>query len=220
MALKKKGSSALHLQPGWTIDEDEHGLLTGECSWEGDFAYSGSLPTGTLHPYDSRLTAYRRKLTRLATDKCRISLSFIGVAADPTPMFIEHPAGSGQEPIETHPDFLEFAGTPGSPLNGAVFDSETGEFIGFTDLENDLAGTRSYIVPSVLVTLTFYTHFVPSLNRVARLYNWGIPDLIRPPNVANFLLIGMPYRRIGNLFQVSHQLLGSGPNGWNRRIYS
>lgn len=217
--MKKIGNPGLHLQPGWTIDEDEHGLMTGECSWEGDIAYYGAYQTGLLHPYDARLTSYRRRVTRLSADKCRITHSFIGLKYDPTPMFIEHPGGSGQEPIETHPDFTDFAGTPASPKNGAKFDDETGEFIGFTDIENSLAGVRSYIVPSVLATLSYYTHYVPNLAYVARISHFYPPDLIRPPNVRNFLLVGMPYRRIGNLFQVSMQLLGSGPRGWNTKIY-
>lgn len=217
--MVKHGNPGLQLQPGSTVDEDENGLLTAECSYEGDAAYSQFYPVGTLHPYDYRLTAYKRRLTRLATGKCRITLSYIGITSDPTPMFIEHPGGSGQEPIETHPDFATLAGTPASPLNGAIFD-EDGRFLGFADPENKLAGVTSYIVPSVIVTLSYYTHYVPNLGRVAKVSNLSIPDLIRPPNVRDFLLIGVPYRKIGNLFQVSLQLLGSGPNGWNRKIYS
>lgn len=217
--MVRLGNPFLQLQPGSTVDEDENGLLTGECSYEGDASLSFLYPVGSLHPFDYRLTAYKRRLTRLPTGKCRITLSYIGITADPTPMFIEHPAGSSQEPIETHPDFSKFAGTASAPLNGAVFD-ESGQFVGFTDPENKLAGVRAYIVPSVMVTLSYYTHYVPNISRVAKVSSLTIPDLIRPPNVRNFLLIGMPYKKIGNLFQVSQQLLGSGPNGWIRQIYS
>lgn len=207
-------------QHGWTVDEDEYGLLTGEFSWEGDFAYRFTTPQkGSLHPYDFRLTAYRHRLQRLGANKCRVTLSYIGLAADPTPRFIEHPGGSGQEPIETHPNFKDFAGTPGAPLNGAYFDPESGEFIGFTDPTNRLVGTKAYIVPSVMVNLTYYTHYAPYLNHVGKRYNALPPDFIKPANVKNFLLIGMPYRRIGNVFQVTEQVLGSGPGGWNTRIY-
>lgn len=218
--MNKKGSPLMTLQQGWTVDEDEHGLLTGECSWEGDFSLRFTAPQkGSLHPYDYRLTAYRQRLQRLGADKCRVTLSYIGLSADPTPMIIEHPGGSGQEPIETHPDFQTFAGTPAAPLNGAYFDPETDEFIGFTDPDNRLVGTRAYIVPSVMINLSYYTHYVPYLSNVGRISPFTPPDLIRPPNVKNFLLIGMPYRRIGNVFQVSQQLLGSGPDGWNTRVY-
>lgn len=219
MALVKRGNPLMHLQPGWIIDEDEHGLLTGECSFEGDFSSAGTVPNGILHPYDSRLTAFRRKLTRLPANKARVTLSFIGVSSDPTPMIIEHPGGSGQDDITTHPDFLKFAGTPAAPKNGAQFDLETGEFIGFLDPSKDLVGVRSYIVPSLLVNLTFYSHYVPQLNDLGTRYNEQVPDLIKPSNVKNFLLVGMPYKRIGNLFQITHQIIGSGPKGWNTKIY-
>lgn len=219
--MVKLGNPNLTLQPGWTIDEDENGLLTGELSYEGDFAYWRLLPIsfgyGRLHPYDTRLTAYKRRVQRLKGDKVRITLSFIGITRDPTPWIVEHPGGSGQDPIETHPDFSNFAGTPTSPKNGAKFDSETGEFIGFTDRSNSLAGVSAYIVPSVVVNASYYTHFAPQIGNVGKIS--GFPPIYAPRNVRNWLLIGMPYRQIGNLYQVTPQFLGSGPLGWNTRIY-
>lgn len=217
--MVKKGSPLMTLQPGWTIDEDEHGLLTGECSWEGDAAYAGGILAGGLHPYDPRLTGYRRRLTKLSTGKARVTIGYIGITADPTRMFIEHPGGSAQDPIETHPDFLEFAGSAAEPKNGAVFDEDTGEFLGFMDPDYTEVGTRSYIVPSVMVNLTYYSHFVPNINNAGRIYYFSVPDFVKPPNVRDFLLLGVPYKKIGNLYQITHQLLGSGPRGWNRKIY-
>lgn len=220
MSLIKLGSPVITLQPDWEVDEDEHGLLTGTVTYEGDWAYRHLIPAlGSLHRYDRRLTCYGRTLKQLRAEKVRGTLKYIGITGDPTAMFIEHPGGSGQDPIETHPDFADFAGTPGSPLNGAYFDPDSDAFVGFTDPTNDLAGVSAYIVPSVMINLSFYTHYIPQLSNVGKLYNWSIPNLIRPPNVRNFLLIGMPYRQIGNLFQVTHQVLGSGPNGWNRTLY-
>jgi hypothetical protein len=215
------GNTSMQLQPGASVDEDENGLLSGECVWIGDYAnrYSAG-QKGSLHPHDSRLTAYRSKLTKMATGKCSVTVGYIGLAADPTPMFIEYPGGSGQEPIETHPNFAQFAGTPAAPLNGAKFEA-TGEFIGFASASNaeKLNGTRSYIVPSVTINLTYYTHRVPNVSRVGKKYTGQIPDLIKPPNVKDFLLIGLPYKKIGNLFQVTLQILGSGEDGWNQNVY-
>jgi len=216
----KHGDPRLKLQPGAEVSEDENGLLTGTCVYEGDIIYKGAIPfMGALHPYDYRLTCYKRQISHIATNKVRATLNYIGVASDPTPMFIEHPGGSGQDPIQTHPKFKDFAGTPASPKNGAYFDPETGDFVGFTDPESKFFGTSAYIVPSVMVNLSFYTHCVPDLGYVGEPYDWSVPNLIAPPNVKDFLLLGMPYRQIGNLFQVTHQILGSGPDGWNRKIY-
>lgn len=216
----KHGDPRLKLQPGAEVSEDENGLLTGTCVYEGDIAYIGSVPfMGSLHPYDFRLTAYKRQITRIANKKVRATINYIGVSSDPTPMFIEHPGGSGQDPIQTHPNFADFAGTPAEPKNGAYFDPENGDFVGFTDSSSKFFGTSSYIVPSVMVNLSFYTHYVPDLGYIGETYDWSVPNLIAPPNVKDFLLLGMPYRQIGNLFQVTHQILGSGPDGWNREIY-
>lgn len=218
--MKKTGSPLPCIQPDWEVAEDENGLLTGEMSFEGDRAYAGTIGLiGSLHPYDTRLTAYKRSVRYLKANKVRVTLSYIGVAADPTPFFIEHPGGSGQDPIQTHPNFADFAGTADSPKNGAYFDPDSLEFVGFTDPTNRFCGTSAYIVPSVMVNLSFYTHYVPDLANVGQIYTWNIPNLIAPPNVRNFLLLGMPYRQIGNVFQVTHQVLGSGPNGWNSTIY-
>jgi len=220
MARIIHGYPGMTLQQGWTVDEDENGLLTGEVSWIGDFGVSNYIQKGQLHPFDYRLTGYRRRLTRLANGKCNVTIGYIGLASEPTAAYIEYPGGSGQEPIETHPDFVSFAGTPENPLNGAQFE-DTGEFIGFASEDNqqELNGTRSYIVPSVLVNLTYYTHYVPNVSRIGKPWTGYIPDLIKPPNVRDWLLIGMPYKKLGNLFQVSQQILGSGPNGWNRNVY-
>ena len=220
MPLIKHGDPKRFLQPGSEVSEDENGLLSGTCLYEGDIAYLGTIPRmGQLHPYDLRLSVYKRQISRIANSKFRATINYIGVTADPTPMFIEHPGGSGQDPIQTHPKFTDFAGTPASPKNGALFDTETGDFIGFTNSSNKFFGVTSYIVPSVMVNLSFYTHYVPDLGYVGETYDWNVPNLIRPPNVKDFLLLGMPYRQIGNLFQVTHQILGSGPDGWNRSIY-
>jgi hypothetical protein len=220
MALTKHGTPRLALQPGSEVSEDENGLLTGTCVYEGDVGFIYQVPEiGAMHPYNFRLTAYKRQISRIANKKLRATINYIGVSADPTPMFIEHPGGSGQDPIQTHPKFEEFAGTAAAPKNGAYFDPETGDFVGFTDPDSKFFGTTSYIVPSVMVNLSFYSHYVPDLDYVGEVYQWTVPNLIAPPNVKDFLLLGMPYRQIGNLFQITHQILGSGPNGWNRTIY-
>jgi hypothetical protein len=170
-----------------------------------------------LHPYDYRLTAYKRRVTRVKTDKVRITLSFIGIITDPTPWIIDHPGGTGQDPIETHPSFTNLAGTSASPKNGAKFDSITGEFIGFLDPTNTLCGVRAYIVPNIIVNATYYTHYIPNLNQVAKITSF--PPIYAPGNVRNWLLLGQPYKQIGNLYQVTNQYLGSGEGGWNTRVY-
>ncbi|MBK8037702.1 MAG: hypothetical protein IPK22_11285 [Verrucomicrobiaceae bacterium] len=220
----KHGDSRLTLQTGWEIDEDENGLLTGQCTWIGDIAHINAFALasqgGILHPGDPRLTSYKQSKKRLTNQRCSITLSFIGIVSDPTPFIIEHPGGSGQEPIETHPWFSTYlAGTKESPMNGAKFDSATGEFLGFFDPSNDLVGTRSYIVPSVIINASWYSHVPPYIGSVGRI-SYPPVTTILPYNVRNYLVIGVPYRQIGNLYHCSAAFMGSGSRGWHPYVYN
>ena len=47
----------------------------------------------------------------------------------------------------------------------------------------------------------------------------GRKTFYKPPNVKNYLLVDMPYRTQGNLYQVTEQYMGSSSGGWNRTIY-
>jgi len=42
---------------------------------------------------------------------------------------------------------------------------------------------------------------------------------LKPPNVKNYLLVDMPYRVQGSLYQVTEQYIGSAKGGWNKTIY-
>lgn len=221
MPLNKKGSPALTIQPNWTVNEDYDGLLTSQLVYEGDRAFAVSVPQiNARHPYDSRLFVNKRSIAYLGLQKIRATLDYIGIIYDPTPDIIEFPGGSGQDPIETHEDFeKKLAGTPSVPLNGARFDAETGEFLGFFDAANALVGTRSYIVRSITVNVSHYTFALPRAADIGRISEQFPPGIIVPGDVKNFLIVGMPYRQIGPLYHVTKQFLGSGRRGWNRKVY-
>lgn len=219
----RAGDPTPFLQPDGEITIDEYGVMRGTAVFEFD---SSLLPILTpqvgidVHPKDSRLTCYEVNVRFSRQGKAQVSASYIGLLFDPSPPKIEFSGGSGQDPIETHPDFIEFAGTPENPKNGAVFDDETKEFQGFFDKKNapQFAGIRSYIVPSVTVNYSYYTTSTPSVSSVGKIYS-GVPGFRSPPNVKNYLLVGMPYRQTANIYFVTKQFLGSGDGGWNRTIY-
>jgi hypothetical protein len=219
MPLVIKGSLGAWLQADSSISIDQDGLITGSASIDGDRAsVIGSQPTigQTRHPKDTRAVCTDFKLTYSKGGKAKIDANYFGIISDPTPIRIEFPGGSGQDPIETHPNFLQFAGTPQAPLNGAIFDDEDGRFLGFG--EGEFAGVTSYIIPNVIVNVSYYTYRLPNVDGVGKIAREVLP-FTRPKGVRNWLLIGMPYRQIGSFFYVTQQLLGSGPGGWNNRIY-
>jgi len=219
MPLIVKGTAGCQLQPGAEISVDKDGLMNGNATFEGPLqAVLGGRPLVGIspHPMDSRLVCDSESTTFLANGKARSSATYLGLLNDPSVPRIDFAGGSGQDPIETHPDFVRFAGTAAEPRNGARFDDETGEFLGF--FNGTFRGVTSYILPSILVNYTYYTTIIPRVNRIGKIVS-NLPNFSRPPNVRNYLRIGMPYRQIANVYAVTEQFLGSGDGGWNRQIY-
>lgn len=232
MAVVKfpSGVQSLTMQPDRTIVLNHDGLLEGQVAYEIETSIADTLPViGSDHPDNFKLKAWKTTTTRMTLGRTRIVVDYIGINSDPTPKIVSFPGGSGRDPIETHPDFVKFAGSAGAPKNGAIFDTETGEFLGFSATttsaagstkKNDFGGVNSYIVPNVLVYLTYYTWRIPTIGRLGRIKSGGLTGVHRPSNVKNWLLIGKPYEQVGPLYRVTEQYLGSGPDGWNRDIYA
>jgi len=216
----KPGDPTPFLQPDSEVSIDDYGVMSGSAAFEVDQELVPIfLPrvNVSVHPKDPRLVCRDVNVKFGKLKKAVITAQYIGLLYDPSLPKIEFAGGSGQDPIETHPDFEGIAGTPSSPKNGAEFDQSTGEFIGFVE-PGPFQGIRSFIVPSVIVNYSYYTSVAPSVSYIGRIVT-GVPNFRRPPNVRNFLLVGMPYRQTANIFFVTEQYLGSGEKGWNRRIY-
>jgi hypothetical protein len=219
MALAIKGFRTSALQPDSQVSIDRDGLMSGTAVFDGDEAIvliNQPIIGQSVHPKDSRLVCESVSVTWKRLGKASITANYIGLQSDPSIPRVEFAGGSGQEPIETHPDFTRFAGTANEPKNGARFDDETGEFLGF--FNGDFQGTTAYVVPSIIVNVTYYTSVVPNIKRIGRITS-NLPNFQRPPNVKNYLLIAMPYRQIANVYAVTEQYLGSGEKGWNTQIY-
>lgn len=208
------------LQPDSEITVDDYGVMRGTAVFKipAEFVATAQPRVNiSVHPKDPRLTCFEVSIKWTKLEQAIITAQYLGLLYDPSIPKIEFAGGSGQDPIETHPEFQDFAGTPEDPKNGAQFDQDTGEFLGFFE-PNKFQGTRAYIVPSVIVNYSYYTSVVPSIASVGRIFS-GVPNFRKPPNVRNFLLVGMPYRQTANVFFVTEQYLGSGEAGWNRDIY-
>lgn len=149
---------------------------------------------------------------------------FIGSLPEPT---YELSGTLTEEPIETHPDFATFAGTPSAPLNSAVFldpetnkpteDDDTGIFSEFSASSNK-AGVSSYVSPGALWTKIYFQITKPS--GFGDLGEIDTPDG-SPPSASgrNWLLWDFSYRRRGHVYEVRKTWKLSGRNGWDEDIY-
>ena len=78
-----------------------------------------------------------------------------------------------EEPIESHPNFERWAGSPDKP-NCGIFD-EDGKFTGWnskTEGGKIMAGVKSYLVPSYSAAVGYISRGMPSLGGIGRNRRW------------------------------------------------
>ena len=150
-------------------------------------------------------------------------------------------AVASEEPIETHPAFLEARATlgfdvsivtasggyltDGAASGGAVF-SEDGIFQGFNkDSLNNFAGVRSYLSPQVLFKVKFSVSQRPSSGTQTSVGKIDVPQ--GAPNISsgkNWLVTDVNWGNSGNgnngIYEVTQSFRLSGEGGWNPNIYS
>jgi hypothetical protein len=234
MAFTLHGKDGLVLEAAGEISADRNGLWTGSCRY--------SLPAGRLdlvpaaltpHPYAGFLVAERFRLT-FAAGLWRLGVDYVGSNVEESVAQYELSDGTGNEPIQTHPDFLsELAGTASVPKNGALWrdpvtgeissDDETAEFDRFrVKLEgggqNPLAGLEEYIAQSNVVWSKSWTsRSAPAAQRIA---------IANPPGGApdyggsyNWLRLPVSFTVRGNVHSNVQRWLCSGPRGWHALVY-
>ena len=228
--IVKKGIAPDNLrQVDGSIIEKNDGTLEGSLTFVGE-EIDEFPKIGDSYPTKDKLECYNKTITYGAGDLITCTCSYFGIDVSKTSPVVSYDGGTNNDPIETHPKFGEtddngLAGTAASPKNGAEFDSETNAFIGFTgDDAGDLLGVQYYLTPANNVSVTYWTTIKPNLNK--RMSIISKPQLgdgrtfLKPPNVKNYLLVDMPYRIQGSLYQVTEQYMGSAKGGWNKTIYS
>jgi hypothetical protein len=240
MANNRKifGSNPFYaIQPNREITEKNDGTLEASVVFECDASKIGYVPLlYSYHPDDMRLRMFERKKSYLRNGKAAVFASYFGLQSDPTPPVIQFPGATGREPITTHPDFLDFTGfDPDNPtdssgwVNGAKFstsEEDLGQFLGFldpsggtmTDSRFNKYGLQTYITPVIEVNLSYWTWKKPKIRKLGKI-DQNVEKFYKPANVKNFLLVGMPYREIGQAYQVTENYLGSGEAGWDEEVY-
>lgn len=213
-------ANGVSIQPGYSLTEKNDGTIEGNVVYECDMAYFANLPRMfSAHPRESRCECYNREITYLPLKKVRLTASYFGLISKKTNPILAYSPNTDKDSIETHPMFTSFAGTPSTPKNGAQFDVETGEFLGFFDYtKKEFFGVRHYLAPATLVSLTYWQSRVPSLRNRMKIVN-SIDGFRKPPDVKNFLLLDSPYRQIGSHYQVTEQYMGSNSDGFSKTIY-
>lgn len=209
------------IQPDYEITESDDGTLEGTVDFECDAANVSGLPRiGAAHPLFRQCEMYARKIKVMKNRKVRMTGSFFGLISNETKPVISTSPGVDRVAIEANPQFRTFAGTQAAPLNGAAFDDETGEFLGFFDPDvEDLFGVRHYFSSSETVTESYWTRSLPKAIKTMVIVP-SIPGYRKPSNVKNLLLVTAPVRQVGSHYQVSKNYLTSGPNGWSPTIYA
>lgn len=153
--------------------------------------------------------------------KARVTNSYFGLQSRKTDPIINYTPNTNQDSVTSHPDFSAFAGTADSPNtgNGATWNEETGEFLGFFNpAVTDLFGAEFYLSPASLLTLSYWTDRVPTLKQ-RMLIQTDVQGFKKPADVAELMLLDTPYRQVGSFYQVTEQWMGSGPNGFSRKLY-
>lgn len=143
-------------------------------------------------------------------------------------------AALAEEPIQIHPDFQKFAGTPKVPLNGAIFvDAETraistdgvravfAEFA-ITDKAgkaNKKAGIDSFLSPGATWSEISFSTAVPT-----DIGDLGAIDKPRGPCPTfganrTWIYYSADYTRRGNIYEIQKTWLLSARGGWDSDIY-
>lgn len=242
MPSTTNGATSVVTQISERFETDRFGVDSIEMTVEipNSLFTSGLLAEGAAYPARPPATssAYpNMSLTRRTGQRGKpgwwtvnyVFEGFLVSLPDPT---YELTTSLSQEPIQTHPDFATFAGTPSTnpPINGSVFvDPDTGfesrksnaiwkEFA-FKGTANEKAGIESYLAPGAEWRETKFQTSRPT----------GIRDVGTiespagsPPTLSgrNWLAWGETYVRRGHIYQVTSTWKLSGRNGWDTDIYS
>jgi hypothetical protein len=231
MPASSKGLNEVINQISERFETDRFGVDTIELSVEiPDSKFPDQmLPEFAPHPRFSSMALTRRSGQRSKPGWWSVNYSFEGFLLSlPDPTY-ELTTSLGQEPIQVHPDFVEFAGTPAAPLNGSVFvDPDTGYKSGktnaiwkefaYTGSASSKAGVDSYLAPGAEWRETKFQTTRPTGIRDVGTIDFPGGD---NPSVSgrDWLAWSESYLRRGNIYQVTTVWKLSGRNGWDDDIY-
>ncbi|MES2995900.1 MAG: hypothetical protein V4733_03730 [Verrucomicrobiota bacterium] len=211
------------------LESDRYGvdMLTTAEEVPNDFFPLGLRGKGTGHPDFGFMAVSKYTAERGPGKIWRVTYLYEGYLTSlPEPTY-ELSGTLSQEPISTHPEFAEFAGTPSAPLNGAVFvdpetgkktiDDTTGVFREFGISGGRKAGADSYMDPGVLWTKISFTASDPSLRDLGKIDS----PQGSPPSLSgrNWMFWETSSRQRGHIIELRETWKISGRGGWDEDFY-
>lgn len=221
------------------------GLATCTAMFSTTATNYGALPdVNAFHPIFTFMQMEERELS-LKGQFAIASCKYAGIQFDFMPPTYELKVGLSDEPIETHPEFVnKIGGTPKQPLNGAVFrkigkdgatlrtaydgypDTDTKNYV-FKEFQlfingklNPFAKVESYLESSCLTWSKTVNRRTPvsDIQQVGKIDNPQGPA----PNLStgrNWLFMGITQTRRGSAYQSVTEWRASGRRGWLQPIY-
>lgn len=199
-----------------SLTTDIYSLSTATAVWISP-AHRIAYPSmGSPHPLWPFMHVEKRTVTVGNDGLCRTTCEYAGFQGVPEPV-VEWSSGVSEEPIQTHPNFSSFAGTPSHPLNDAVFvDKDNNEvkvdgvpgtvWARFAGV-GEFAGVTSYLTAHLVKRVTSIS---PDPINVSA----GVGHL-----VGSMLKIGASSTKRGIVYQNVEEYRGPGRRGWNTAIY-
>jgi hypothetical protein len=134
MSRKNHGTiPGLVRQPGRTLVLKQDDSATGQVKYrcEAGSAFGLAPSIGSPHPDSAQVLCYNTSITILENEIAEITCNYPGIFRDPNIYPIEFIGNVGEEPIETHKDFVsKIGGTAASPKNAASSVWRPGSLLG------------------------------------------------------------------------------------------
>jgi hypothetical protein len=212
--IEYHGQSGLWVESYGVLHTDKYGLSTATAVWVSRANAIAFPAIGSAHPLWNFVHIEKRNVS-VEYGHCRTTCEYAGFEGV-IPDILEWSSGVNEEPIQTHPDFLSFAGKPSAPLNGSRWVDESGnkttdDSVGVFDKfwsnpPNKWAGVTSYLLPVPVKRITSMT---PS------------PDIRYTPGFlyGGYLCTSATSTKRGIVYQNTFELRGGGPRGWNTDLY-
>ena len=227
MKLRAKNGEVCYLQDSGERVISNDSVATCSATWfvypySSAFAHA-PVVNKSVHPiwnglYCSSVSIKRYGAGAIITAQYEGSESWSSTS-DSNENTIEVSCTMREEPIETHPDFERWAGTPDNP-NCGIFD-EDGKFTGWnqkTEGGKIMRGIKSYLVPSYSGSISYISNGKPSLSGIGGIGGGGgLPGV---GGGREWMCTGISYQSLADgKYKVSETYLLSGPNGWNKYVY-
>lgn len=210
--LQQYGNRGLILEEPGELNTDIYGLSTATAVFKCPQSNYGLVPAMfSAHPYFGFVRMEKRKIKN-TPGFLMISCDYAGLQGTSVPID-ELILGGSEEPIETHPRFSYLAGTPSSPINGAIFtdaegristDDSRGIFRGWR-ATSPLVGVDSYFSPNqITFRRSYVSSYFPNVSlRIGHIESYG-------------LYVGASVQQRGIVFFVQEEWRGG---NWNPLIY-